>query len=708
MQEVHQGYPQHRWIAIGHMGEAADEALKKYPKLADEIRKHRLKYMVNVDYEVPIMDLIEKANKLAGDLSEAQRAAHKCGSVAVSLLKPGTKRYEKWLSLRNNRRRATMRKNQQEGQMAFSVTNLQTGETTTSEDVARRQESRMGFLADAERKRGLRESAQEILFWSDQHRPQDYENCVLNVPTEKVDRVVEALQGGENLSQMRGWANCRICDENLGSSDLGGHGFVWPELAEHYIIEHGVWSPDLNKLADQLLSEDAELEEDGIEEDHGTEGKEAGKHCGVFIPLPYSLAKDFPDKSEHDTSVPHYTVLYMGELTPKQYKVFCNLVRVFAQKIKPFECDTESYGEFLNAEGKKIPHMRPTARSATKMALLHATLRQHIENFSHEIGAKVGHSYGHMGGPSPMVPYEIQFKAHATLGYIQPMAPYTGPKPTGAWRVTELECWGHERICCALGKTKIDQPTGLTREPLAGAYPRAVPDAFAEGRLSESGDLPSGQRERRRIYRVTRPSDLPHRSILDQDPHASDVEINNYADSFSKDRRREAQSLTTAAKRAWQARPGYADAVAQTKAGHARRESGKADRAKKMGIPRKPQLSDVMSDLSRYMPEDKIPGGLADKASPREFDPKALAKGIKVELEHASSVKIAQEIAMDHLSEDPLYYEKLAKMEKTHEDVIGGGSSTGDIGLAGSLPYQSVLQKAKNKLDRKRLEGLTK
>ena len=520
---------------------------------------------------------------------DESKAAERCGSVAVSLLKPGTKRYEKWLSLRNYRRKATMRKKQQEDQMAFSVTNLRTGETTTSEDIAQRQESRREFLAEAERKRGLRENAQEILFWSDQHRPQDYENCVLNVPTKKIDRVVEALQSGESLSQMRGWANCRICDENLGSSDLGGHGFVWPELAEHYIVEHGVWTPDLNKLADHLLSEDAEEEE--IEEGHGAENKEAGKHCGVFIPLPYSLAKDFPDKSEHDTSVPHYTLLYMGDLTPKQYKVFCNLVQSFAQKLKPFECDTESYGEFLNAEGKKIPHMCPTARCATKMALLHSALRQHIENFAHEIGAKVEHSYGHMGGASSLVPYEIQFKAHATLGYTQPMAAYTGPKPMGAWRVTELECWGHERICCALGKTKIDQPTGLTREPLAGSYPRAVPDAFAE---------------------------------------------------------------------------------------------------------------------------DMIPGGLADKASPREFDPKALAKGIKVELEHTSSAKIAQEIAMDHLTEDPRYYDKLEKMEK-HEDVIGGsegaaggglGGSTGDIGLAGSLPYQSVLQKAKNKLDRKKLVGL--
>jgi hypothetical protein len=66
MQEVHQGYPAHNWIAVGHLGEAADESLRDYPKLAAEIRRHRIAYMKNPKYEVPIMELIAKATKLAG------------------------------------------------------------------------------------------------------------------------------------------------------------------------------------------------------------------------------------------------------------------------------------------------------------------------------------------------------------------------------------------------------------------------------------------------------------------------------------------------------------------------------------------------------------------------------------------------------------------------------------------------------------------
>ncbi len=57
-------------------------------------------------------------------------------------------------------------------------------------------------------------------------------------------------------------------------------------------------------------------------------------------------------------------------------------------------------------------------------------------------------------------------------------------------------------------------------------------------------------------------------------------------------------------------------------------------------------------------------GGLADKKQPADFDKKKLKQGQKVEMEHTSDPAVAKEIAMDHLSEDPEYYKKLAEMEK--------------------------------------------
>ena len=61
--------------------------------------------------------------------------------------------------------------------------------------------------------------------------------------------------------------------------------------------------------------------------------------------------------------------------------------------------------------------------------------------------------------------------------------------------------------------------------------------------------------------------------------------------------------------------------------------------------------------------KDHMHGGLADKKSPKDFDPEELARGMEVEQEHTDQMHIAMEIAMDHLSEDPEYYLKLEKME---------------------------------------------
>ncbi len=61
--------------------------------------------------------------------------------------------------------------------------------------------------------------------------------------------------------------------------------------------------------------------------------------------------------------------------------------------------------------------------------------------------------------------------------------------------------------------------------------------------------------------------------------------------------------------------------------------------------------------------EDKIPGGLADKSKSEDFDKEQLDAGTKIEMEHTKDQKVAQEIAMDHLTEDPDYYKKLKKVE---------------------------------------------
>lgn len=106
----------------------------------------------------------------------------------------------------------------------------------------------------------------------------------------------------------------------------------------------------------------------------------------------------------------------------------------------------------------------------------------------------------------------------------------------------------------------------------------------------------------------------------------------------------------------------------------------------------KPNIS-TMNDanmLINKLKEDKIEGGLSDKKTFEDLVLKnqkrgknidqlekelkiQLNKGIKVELEHTKDKKIAKEIAMDHLWEDPSYYSKLKKIE--NKEATGSGSA---------------------------------
>lgn len=82
-------------------------------------------------------------------------------------------------------------------------------------------------------------------------------------------------------------------------------------------------------------------------------------------------------------------------------------------------------------------------------------------------------------------------------------------------------------------------------------------------------------------------------------------------------------------------------------------------------------------------PSDKVPGGKADKLTAEDIARKhkvsvgdiraQLAKGVKVELEHTNDKKLAEEIALDHLTEFPYYYNMLEYMEGAAEGALDDG-----------------------------------
>jgi len=80
-------------------------------------------------------------------------------------------------------------------------------------------------------------------------------------------------------------------------------------------------------------------------------------------------------------------------------------------------------------------------------------------------------------------------------------------------------------------------------------------------------------------------------------------------------------------------------------------------------------------ETSRGSMEDHLPGRTA-KRDPADFDPAALAAGIEVEMGHTDDPEVAQDIAMDHLREDPEYYVKLAKYVEPGETLGEGVADT--------------------------------
>lgn len=83
-----------------------------------------------------------------------------------------------------------------------------------------------------------------------------------------------------------------------------------------------------------------------------------------------------------------------------------------------------------------------------------------------------------------------------------------------------------------------------------------------------------------------------------------------------------------------------------------------------------PNPDDLMSPAEGLIRKaESIPGGLAAGKKPEDFDQRQLKMGIKVELEHTPDKAKAREIAMDHLTEDPNYYDKLEGMESKLDKV---------------------------------------
>ena len=98
----------------------------------------------------------------------------------------------------------------------------------------------------------------------------------------------------------------------------------------------------------------------------------------------------------------------------------------------------------------------------------------------------------------------------------------------------------------------------------------------------------------------------------------------------------------------------------------------------------------VLAEAAR---RDLIPGGKGDKLQVGDVDPVELKRGTGHEFEHTRDPLKAQEIALDHLAENPHYYRdlKAAKIEhQTHSVADMRRRLTDDIARAACAPYRAA------------------
>lgn len=62
--ETVKGYPEHKWIALGHLAEAEDECIASYPETAARIREIRLSLQNDEISDYNIEGLIREVSKI--------------------------------------------------------------------------------------------------------------------------------------------------------------------------------------------------------------------------------------------------------------------------------------------------------------------------------------------------------------------------------------------------------------------------------------------------------------------------------------------------------------------------------------------------------------------------------------------------------------------------------------------------------------------
>ena len=152
-----------------------------------------------------------------------------------------------------------------------------------------------------------------------------------------------------------------------------------------------------------------------------------GTGAGVFIPLPEEIAKQFPALSE-DTSKPHVTFLYVGDVTGRE-EIFEKAVQdFFLEERGPIIARLAGVDYFTN-QLSRVAYSR--VHFSTDMGAMRDRLASKLE----DIGFKIENKF------------PLAYLPHVTLEYMQnPHERWTGHIPVGEWHFHAVEVWGLPKL----------------------------------------------------------------------------------------------------------------------------------------------------------------------------------------------------------------------------------------------------------------------
>jgi 2'-5' RNA ligase len=149
-----------------------------------------------------------------------------------------------------------------------------------------------------------------------------------------------------------------------------------------------------------------------------------GEKVGLFIQVPEHIACQFPPKPGEDSSPPHITLLYIGNLPPSFEAKLDEVVGNVCENFKRFTVKLGSVKRFINDEQQKVYHSPVISK---RLQVLHKTLLTEFQF-----------------GQLPYSTKYPEFKPHITIEYVNPgeSPKFTDLCPEGSWEVDSVWVWG--------------------------------------------------------------------------------------------------------------------------------------------------------------------------------------------------------------------------------------------------------------------------